>query len=259
MKKYLFIIALFVVMGAFFSCASVPKDKPGMADSTAALVSLSLEGNADAYSGEDAIDVIQSVLAEVSGLSFADNAEVERVLQREVEKSRKKSSFRNMASFVTNSKSALDTFSDEISIRNKASARLEKVNDQSEFAQDLQKVLAKDEMTKCKTFVYVTVSGGVMERKGFVKPLVRTVVRHNNKKGKNIRTVMTISGGEAVNKKEAVAERGLVSDQFTELTEKSLRLAAENLYTVKSSKKRFTMEMDSLITKKPFNIMIFYT
>lgn len=70
---------------------------------------------------------------------------------------------------------------------------------------------------------------------------------------------MTISGGEAVNKKEAVAERGLVSDQFTELTEKSLRLVAENLYTVKSSKKRFAMEMDSLITKKPFNIMIFYT
>lgn len=259
MKKMVGVVMLLSAAGILLGCASVPNGKNGEVDSPAALLSISLEGNANAYSQVQADSDVRADLSESSGLIFADIAEVDRVLQKVAEKARKKAASKarsarvnNFLSFANGSKSALNTVMDEMSIRGRSG--IETIDAQSEFAQELQKELAKDEMTKCKSFVYITVVAGVMSKNGSVKPCARTIIRLNNKKGKTIRSVMAVCGAEPIATENARADRSLVSAAFPALVEQSLHLAAENLYEKTDRKSRFTMETESLVTDKPFMI-----
>lgn len=260
MKKMLS-APLCAVLIALVGCASTPEG--GNADSPAALLGVSLEGNAAALPQERAFEIARAALSQEGGLVLSDSEEVERIVQKATEKSRKKARakarsdrFDNFFNLALGSKSAIDALADEIAIQTGGKTGITSISDKAEFTQDLHKALAKDSMTRCRSFVYITVSAGVQEKDGFVKPCARTVVRLKDKGNKTIKSVMAVCGAQPVASADARTDRNRVSAAFEALTEQSLRLAAESLYTAGKNNERFTMETESLVTGKPFMMLL---
>lgn len=261
MKKRRIIAPLCAVLSALIGCASAPEGTN--TDSPSALLGVSLEGNAVALSQEQAFEIARTVLSQESGLIFSDSEEVERVVQKVTAKTRKKAKakarsdrFDNFFGLALGSKSALDVLADEIAIKSGNQNGITSISDKAEFTKTLHKALSKDSMTQCRSFVYITVSAGVQEKDGLVKPCARTVIKLKDKSNKNIKSVMAVCGSQPVAAADARADRSIVSAAFAELAEQSLRLAAEKLYTAEKSTEQFTMETESLVTGKPFMLLL---
>lgn len=260
MKKMI-IISICASLIMLTGCASAPEG--GNADAPSALLGVSLEGNAVALSQERAFEIARTILSEDCGLIFSDAEEVGRVIQKTTKKARRKAKakarsdrFDNFVGLAFGQKSMLDAVADEIAVRNGNISGIESIETNTEFAKTIHKALAKDSMTQCRSFVYITVSAGVQEKDGLVKPCARTVIKLKNKNNKTIKNVMAVCGAQPVASADARADRSLVSASFEELAEKSLRLAAESLYTAEKNSERFTMETESLVTGKPFMMLL---
>lgn len=260
MKKMM-IVPVCALLLMLAGCSSLPEG--GNANSPAALLGVSMDGNASALPQDKAVEIARTVLSEDCGLIFSDAAEVGRVVQKATKKAQRKAKakarsarFDNFMGFAFGSKSAIDIIADEIAIRSDSINGIDSINTNAEFAKTLHKALAKDSMTQCRSFVYVTVSAGVQEKDGFVKPCARTVIQLKDKSNRNIKSVMAVCGAQPVATADAVADKSSISASFAELTEQSLRLAAENLFTAEKTKERFTMETETLITAKPSMMLL---
>lgn len=216
-RSYLFF--LMAAVSLFVGCKSTPaglteSQAVGYKHSPAVLYSVSVNGNAKAYTYAKAREKASTALQLAGGFTFIDQSEVNRVRESAAEKAAKKAKRKEVFAVFTGEKSLLTALTDD--------------EDSSLSRVEIFKALSKDKHVKAKYFVTVDVHAGVVKKKNAVKPAAKTIVKILDKDNEVEKSITAVASIPPIDMAD-LTDKSQITEKFPELIERSIQLAGENL------------------------------